>query len=234
MTRVAIMQPTYLPWCGYFALMQSVDLFIFFDSVQFARRSWQQRNQIKTAKGAQWLTVPVVTKGKRDQTIAEVEIDSSAHFASAHRKSIELNYSRAPFFDALAPDVLSLIEKPRELLAELNIDLILQMKEMLGIATPVAQSSELSGAGVKADLLASLCSNVGASEYVSPPGSRDYIEQSDAFDKIGVPVRYLQFAHPEYPQLFDGFLPYMSTIDMLFNYGHQSLSLIETGCEVIS
>ena len=77
MTRVAIMQPTYLPWSGYFGLMQSVDVFVLLDSVQFARRSWQQRNQIKTANGAQWLTVPVQSKGKRDQLICEVELDKN-------------------------------------------------------------------------------------------------------------------------------------------------------------
>ena len=90
MNRVAIMQPTYLPWCGYFALMQAVDTFILLDSVQFAKRSWQQRNQIKTANGAKWLTVPVISKGKRQQLICEAELDDSRNFASTHRKVLKV------------------------------------------------------------------------------------------------------------------------------------------------
>lgn len=232
MTRVAIMQPTYLPWSGYFGLMRSVDLFIFLDSVQFARRSWQQRNQIKTPNGPQWLTVPVIAKGKRNQRIDEVEIDPTAHFAAAHRRAIELNYRKAPGYDAMAPQILPLLEGPCTRLADLTIGLIVRIQELLGIATPVLRSSAMLGGGVKADLLASLCREVGATEYVSPPGSQDYLVESDAFVRAGIPVRYFNFRHPEYPQMFGEFLPYMSCIDMLFNCGDRSPSLIESGCEV--
>lgn len=234
MTRVAIMQPTYLPWCGYFGLMRSVDLFILLENVQFARRSWQQRNQIKTSTGPQWLTVPVMVKGKRDQLISEVEIDQAANFAVTHRRSIELNYRKAPFFDPAAASLLAELETPRALLAELTIGLILRIKEMLGITTPVIHASTLGGEGAKAERLVSLCRQVKATEYVSPPGSQDYLDESDAFTKAGIPVRYFHFAHPEYPQLFGAFLPYMSSIDMLFNCGERSLSLIEGGCDVTS
>src|SRR4051812_27602699 len=113
MMRVAIMQPTYLPWSGYFGLMRSVDLFIFLDSVQFARRSWQQRNQIKTANGAHWLTVPVNSKGKRDQRIDDVEIDASAQFAGAHTRAIELSYRKSAAFALLAPEILTELNKPQ-------------------------------------------------------------------------------------------------------------------------
>lgn len=233
MTRVAIMQPTYLPWSGYFGLMQAVDVFIFLDSVQFAKRSWQQRNQIKTASGAQWLSVPVSTKGKRDQLITEVEVDKSANFALAHRKSIEMSYSKAPFFKAYADEFLPFLENPSPRLADLTIDLSLRLKSLLGIKTQVLRASELNGSGAKADLLASLCQQIGATSYISPPGSREYLEASDAFAKIDVPVHYFEFKHPEYPQLSGEFLPYMSSIDMLFNCGDRSLALIESGIEVV-
>jgi hypothetical protein len=233
MKRVAIMQPTYLPWSGYFGLMRSVDLFIFLDSVQFARRSWQQRNQIKTANGAQWLTVPVNSKGKRDQRIDEVEIDPTAQFAAAHTRAIELNYHKAAAYGAIAPEILADLNAPQSKLAELTIGLTLKIRAILGIETPVLRSSAMSGEGTKANLLASLCREVGATEYVSPPGSQEYLDESDAFKQAGIPVRYFTFQHPEYPQLFGVFLPYMSCIDMLFNCGDRSLSLIESGCEVI-
>lgn len=232
MTRVAIMQPTYLPWCGYFGLMHAVDVFVLLDSVQFARRSWQQRNQIKAVNGAQWLSVPVLSKGKRDQLISEVEIDKTDNFALAHRKTIEMSYAKTPFFKAYADQLLPLLDNPSPRLADLTISLILWLKSQLGITTQVLRSSELGGIGAKGELLASLCQELGASSYISPPGSKDYLDETDAFEKIGVPVKYYEFKHPQYPQPFGDFIPYMSTIDMLFNCGDRSLSLIESGTEV--
>ena len=233
MTRVAIMQPTYLPWSGYFGLMQSVDVFVLLDSVQFARRSWQQRNQIKTANGAQWLSVPVQCKGKRDKLICEVEQDKSSGFAATHRRSIEMSYAKTPHFRQYADTLLPLLDNGSPLLADLTIGLILQLKAQLGITTRVLRSSELDGSGAKADLLASLCRQIDATTYVSPPGSKDYLDESDAFENIGVPVQYYEFKHPEYPQPFGEFLPYMSIIDMLFNCGERSPELIRGASEVL-
>ena len=230
---MAIMQPTYLPWSGYFGLMQSVDVFVLLDSVQFARRSWQQRNQIKTASGAQWLSVPVQSKGKRDQLICEVELDKSSGFAATHRRSIEMSYVKTPHFKQYADTLLPLLDNNSPLLADLTIGLILQLKAQLGITTCVLRSSELDGSGAKADLLASLCKQIGATAYVSPPGSKDYLDDSDAFEQIGVPVQYFEFKHPEYPQPFGEFLPYMSIIDMMFNCGERSPELIRGASELL-
>ncbi len=233
MTRVAIMQPTYLPWSGYFGLMQSVDVFVLLDSVQFARRSWQQRNQIKTANGAQWLSVPVLSKGKRDQLISEVELDKSSGFAATHRRSIEMSYAKTPHFKRYADTLLPLLDNSSPLLADMTIALILQLKAQLGIETRVLRASELDGNGARADLLASLCKQIGATAYVSPPGSKDYLDESDAFYTIGVPVQYYEFNHPEYLQPFGKFLPYMSVIDMMFNCGERSSALIQGASEVL-
>jgi hypothetical protein len=233
MTRVAIMQPTYLPWSGYFGLMQSVDVFVLLDSVQFARRSWQQRNQIKTANGAQWLSVPVLSKGKRDQLISEVELDKGSGFAATHRRSIQQSYAKTPHFKQYADTLLPLLDNRSPLLADMTIGLIMQLKAQLGIETRVLRASELECSGAKADLLASLCMQIGASAYVSPPGSKDYLDESDAFDAIGVPVQYYEFKHPEYPQPFGEFLPYMSVIDMLFNCGERSSALIQDSSSVL-
>lgn len=226
------MQPTYLPWCGYFGLMQAVDVFIFLDSVQFARRSWQQRNQIKTLQGAQWLSVPVIKKGKRDQIICETETDQSNNFATTHRKTIEINYSRTIAFRNLSSGLFDCIEKPEPLLADLNIGIIDYCRSVLGIQTRLLRSSQMQGGGVKADLLASLCKEIGATEYISVPGSKDYLDESSAFEEIGVPVRYFNYRHPQYPQQFGDFLPYMSVIDMLFNCGDKSAGLIRSGIEL--
>ena len=231
MTRVAIMQPTYLPWCGYFGLMQYVDIFIFLDSVQFAKRSWQQRNQIKTPQGAQWLTVPVASKGKRGQLISETQLDYSTNFVITHRKTIESNYAKAPWFKDFEPLLWSRLEG-QQLLGDLNIGIIEQCRNLLGINTSVLRSSLMQGGGAKADLLASLCKEVGATEYISVPGSKNYLDESSAFEDIGVPVHYFNYRHPEYPQLFGNFLSHMSVIDMLFNCGEQSSDLIRSGIKV--
>jgi|SRR5688500_12466316 len=232
MKRVAIMQPTYLPWLGYFGLMQSVDLFILLDSVQFARRSWQQRNQIKTVNGPLWLSVPVLSKGRRGQLISEVEIDRSRDFARRHQRALETNYGGALYFEALSPQLFAVLCSDNRYLAELTINLTIWIRDTLGIGTPVRLASEFEGVGAKADLLGSLCDQAGATEYISPAGSRQYLDESDAFSKRGMPLRYFKFIHPEYSQRFGDFLPNMSVIDLIFNCGPESLSLIKKGCAI--
>lgn len=233
MTRCAIMQPTYLPWSGYFGLMQAVDVFVLLDSVQFSRRSWQQRNQIKTAHGAKWLSVPVLSKGRRQQLLREVELDLSSGFAESHCRSIALNYSKAPHFSDYANELFPLLNPCGPLLTDLTIALIHELKEKLGITTCILRASELDGVGCKADLLASICEQTGTSTYVSPPGSKIYLDDSDAFERIGVPVKYFSFKHPEYSQLHGEFLPNMSVIDMMFNCGDRSYSLIQDASEIV-
>lgn len=227
------MQPTYLPWLGYFGLMRSVDLFVFLDSVQFTRRSWQQRNQIKTPTGAAWLTVPVHSKGKRDQRIDEVEIDRSRDFPNSHVRALELNYTKAPHYAEHAPAIAALLRTDDVLLANLNIRLIESIASVLGISTPVRRSSELATSGAKADMLASICDQVGATEYVSPPGSKEYLDASDAFESRGIAVRYFQYTHAEYPQSFGTFLPYMSVVDALFNCGRPARAMIDGGSSIL-
>lgn len=231
MTRVAIMQPTYLPWAGYFGLIQSVDLFILLDSVQFTKRSWQQRNQIKTANGPLWLTVPVLSKGKRDQLISEVEIDYGQDFPRSHQKTLEMNYKNSLYFDSFGPGLVATLGGNDKYLSELTTKSIKWIRDALGIKTPIRLASEFATTGVKADLLASLCEQVGATEYISPPGSKVYLDESDAFVKRGIPISYFVFKHPEYPQRFGDFSPYMSVVDLLFNCGPASSSIIEECCD---
>jgi len=224
--RVAIMQPTYLPWSGYFGLMQAVDLFIFLDSVQFAKRSWQQRNQIKTPLGAQWLTVPVLSKGKQDQLITSVEINLDSGFPSDHQKAIEIHYRKTKYYETYAPRLFAWLASPSRKLVDITMGLILEIKDFLGIPTRTLRASQLGSLGAKAELLASLCREVRASEYISPPGSKEYLAESDAFEKSGIQIKYFDFRHPQYPQLYGPFLPFMSSIDLIFNCGPESTEII--------
>jgi len=232
MTSVAIMQPTYLPWLGYFALMAQVDIFVFLDSVQFDKRSWQQRNKIKTAKEAIWLTVPIQSKGKQGQLINEVEIDYTRKFPGGHISSIEFNYRQAPFFLEYSPALFSILEKRHKYLVDLTIEIIEWICSELGITTPIRRSSLMENTGIKADLLAMLCKQENATEYISAPGSRDYLSESDAFINHEILVSYHDYNHPDYNQLFGHFIPYMSIIDLLFNLGAESKNVLKSGCHL--
>ncbi|GAB4352962.1 MAG: WbqC family protein [Kiloniellaceae bacterium] len=229
MTTIAIMQPTYLPWIGYFGMIDRADRFVFLDSVQFARRSWQQRNRIKTANGVQMLTVPVLKKGARDQSIAEVQIDTAARFAEKHRRAIEHALGKSPYFKDYAGPLFAILEGGHAKLADLNIALIGWLCEAFGIDGDFARSSEIAAEGSKAELLAALCTALGGEVYLSAPGSADYIEESDAFERAGVTVAYHRYDHPAYPQLHGPFEPYMSAVDLLFNCGPGSLERIRAG-----
>src|SRR3546814_5151800 len=129
MTTFAIMQPTYLPWIGYFGMIDRADIFVFLDSVQFARRSWQQRNRIKTANGPLMLTVPVHKKGARDQTIAEVRIDEQAQFPLTQMRAIEHALKKAPYFATHAEALFGILGGGRSGLSDLNIALITWLAE---------------------------------------------------------------------------------------------------------
>jgi hypothetical protein len=229
MTAAAIMQPTYLPWLGYFALMDRVDVFVFLDSVQFDRRSWQQRNRIKGANETLLLTVPVYKKGLREQHISKVLINREAGFPERHKRSIELNYARAPYFDRYGATLIELLGRPYTLLADLTIALIEWLSAQFGITTRCLRSSGLNATGHKAELLADICCRLSVDHYISPPGSRDYLTASDAFDRVGVPFSFAEYEHPIYPQLHGAFVSYLSAMDLLFNVGPNSLDVIRQG-----
>ncbi|MEE2526205.1 WbqC family protein [Hyphobacterium sp. HN65] len=227
--RAAIMQPTFLPWVGYFALMEAVDLFVFLDDVQFDKRSWQQRNRIKTPNGIVWLTVPVLTKGRRDQTIADAEIQPDAKFPDAMWRTIEMNFARAPFADRYLPALHDIMAAHTSLVGELNIAIINWMAHELGIATPTIRSSQSPVSSAKADRLVDLCRAHGVTDYLSPPGSKAYLEDSDAFEKAGIALEYFEYDHPEYTQLHGAFEPYMSALDLLVNAGPEAGTILRSG-----
>jgi hypothetical protein len=229
--RAAIMQPTYLPWLGYFAMMDQVDVFVFLDSVQFNARSWQQRNRIKTAHGEQMLTVPVSKKGKRDQLISEVCIQTESSFVQDHKKAMQMSYSKAPFFAEYSRAIFSVLERGHTSLCDLNIDLIQAGCDSMGLQCKFLRSSELSCDGAKADLLVSICKAIGATTYLSAPGSRAYIEESTAFQDANIDVVYNDYHHPEYHQLYGEFLPYMAFVDLLFNTGPAAHEVLISGIQ---
>lgn len=220
------MQPTFLPWIGYFAMIDRVDEFVFLDSVQFAKRSWQQRNQIKTPNGAQWITMPVSSSGKRDQLIKDTVVSQEGNPGEKIISALKTNYSKAPFFKAHSEPFFSLLRSEKNL-CELNIKVIETAMDILKMpAKPIFRSSEMPVSGARADLLVSISRHLGASRYLSAPGSREYIEESNAFEQAGIDVAYHEYKHPEYRQLFGAFQPYMTVLDLIFNEGERAYEIL--------
>jgi len=226
--KVVILQPTYLPWIGYFGLIDIADVFVFYDDVQFVKRSWQRRNRIKTPKGWIWLTVPVIQIF--GQKINEIKINNNLDWRDKHSKSIKHSYSKAPFFGEYMPIFQEIYEKKLEYLADLNITLIKKITEILGLDKKFLLSSELEVTGKKTDRLIRILKRTGGNEYISGPGAKSYIE-IEKFNDNGITLYWYEFNHPTYPQLYGDFIPFLSVIDLLFNVGSRSLDLIRKSGE---
>jgi UDP-2,4-diacetamido-2,4,6-trideoxy-beta-L-altropyranose hydrolase len=233
--KIAICQPTYLPWLGYFDLIDQVDVFVLLNSVQFQRQSWQHRNRLKTPSGLRWLTVPVMFRGRFGQLINKVQI-RDGEFWRHHLRAIELNYRRAPFFDRYFGDLSSQIKTRSSspaLMAELDIHLIEWFMNVLGIRTKVLLSSDLEHPGKRIELLANICTSLGGKQYVSPLGSAAYLLQGiDVMSDKGIDVVFQHYEHPTYRQLFPPFCPYASVLDLIFNEGERALDILRSGRRV--
>jgi hypothetical protein len=231
MTTVAIMQPTYLPWLGYFSLMDQVDAFVFLDTVQFVggSDSWLQRNRIKAPHGEMMLTIPVAKKGLRFQNIADAAIIHGREFPQKHIRAITINYGRAPFFDQYAYPFFAVLQDNYTKLADLNIAICDWLAKVLGLNSRRIRASSLDNEGKKADLLAHLCRQLNAHHYISPLRSRDYLKRSSAFPDSRIKISYHIYEHPVYVQLYPPFLPFMAVIDLLMNAGPESLNIIRSG-----
>jgi hypothetical protein len=228
--KVAISQPTYLPWVGYFDLIDQVDLFVILDNVQFVKQSWQHRNRIKTATGLQWLTVPIKFRGHFGQLIENAEIRDLS-FGRDHLRAIELAYRRAPFFDDYFAEITNYLAAVNDpLLANLNILLINCIMQKLQITTPVVRASSLGQTGKRTELLANICGAVGATEYLSPLGSAVYlIAERQSLISRGVEICFQNYAHPVYDQLFGSFEPFACALDLLFNEGPAARNVVTSG-----
>lgn len=218
MKRIAIVQSNYIPWKGYFDLLASVDAFILYDAVQFTRRDWRNRNRVKTAQGLQWLTVPVLSKGRYDQAIDETEVDGAA-WAARHWRAIESSYARAPHFDRVAAQIEPVMRSPSPMLSEVNRALIGAVAALLGIETPITNCRDYTLVEGKTERLVALCQQAGGDVYVSGPAAKAYLDGRE-FTAAGLAVEWFDYSgYPEYPQLWGDFVHEVSILDMLFNTG---------------
>jgi len=219
--NVVILQPSYIPWRGYFDQISRADLFIFYDDVQYDKHGWRNRNQIKTAQGKQWITIPVHSAGvTQGIPIKDVKIDWSKPWAKSHWKSLSISYAKAPYFRQYAAWLEAFYQRQDVFLADFTIDLTIALAGELGISkTRFMRSSDIPAIdGQKTGRLIQILTHVGASHYISGPSARDYIEQ-DQFDNAGITLEYIQYDYPEYPQLHPPYDPQVSVLDLLFMTG---------------
>lgn len=218
MTTAVVNQSNYIPWKGYFDLIHDADVFVFYDDVQYTKNDWRNRNKVKTAQGAVWLTIPTGTDASR--LICEVRMPDTG-WAVKHWKTIKQNYSRAPYFRRYQEFFEHCyLERRWSFLSELNQWLITSIsREFLGITAKIRDSREFSVTGSKLDRLLDLVKKAGASRYVSGPSARDYIAPK-AFSDAAVELVYKCYeGYPEYPQLYPPFDHGVSILDLLFSVG---------------
>jgi len=224
--RVAILQPSYLPWLGFFEQMHRSDQFVLYDDVQFTRRDWRNRNRVRVREGSVWLTVPIIQKNNFEQTLLETKIDNSTAWKRKHLETIRCHYSKAPFFDLYFPWCEKVFTSEWNFLLDLSLETIHYLKEQLKISTPLLRSSQLDSSGSKTERLISICNQLGATQYLSGDSAKNYISEKD-FNEQGIDLEYQDYQHPEYPQRYEGFVPFLSTIDLLFNCGEKSLGILK-------
>ena len=221
---VAVHQPQYLPWLGYFDKIDKADVFVLLDTVQFKKNEWQNRNKIKTAQGWQWLTVPVMYK--YPQQINEVPINNRVNWQHKHRQALVSNYRKAPYFDVVAAVLDEVLSSPLEYIAQLNVEVVRRLVQMLGIKTQIYVASELGEFPQDPDeRLVALSRHFGAGTYLAGIGGREYMNL-DTYKEWGVEVIFQDFQHPVYNQLFGDFEPFMSIVDLLSNHGDKSLTIL--------
>jgi hypothetical protein len=227
--RCVVLQPSYIPWRGYFHQIQRADVFVFYDDVQYDRLGWRNRNRIKTRQGPVWLTIPVHRRGalERGTPIREIEICDDQPWLRKHRLSLEMAYGGAPQFDRyrdLLDEFYGRRRPPR--LADYTIDFTMALARELGIGDRTfLRSSELGVGGHKTERLLGILRELGADQYLSGPSAQDYLDE-EQLRAAGIEVEYMRYDYPEYPQLYPPFLGEVSILDLLFMTGPAAPSFI--------
>lgn len=230
---IVVTQSNYLPWRGYFDMFRSADEVILLDSVQYTRRDWRNRNQIKTAAGPAWITVPVEVKGRYQQSVDETRI-ADFSWVDAHRRSIELAYRRARHFETEGAWLMDLLARVgrHSMLSDLNEELLRVICSRLGIEVPISRCTDvldrvLLQAMNPSERLAALAAERGANRYLTGPAAQAYLDQAP-FSARGIEVIWMSYeGYPEYEQLWGAFEPRVSIVDPLLNLGPNARRCLE-------
>ena len=216
-----ILQPSYLPWRGYFHQIQRADVFVFYDDVNYDKHGWRNRNRVKTPNGVQWLTIPVTALlgPLHHCPINEVRISGDRKWNTKHWKTLVMAYSKAPFFKQYAAKLEPYYHSEPSMLSEFTIALTRCLAQELGIKdTKFIRSSEIGGQRQKTERLIAILKEVGATHYLSGPSAKNYLDEP-RFGEVGITLEYMRYEYPEYPQLYPPFDPAVSVLDLLFMTG---------------
>jgi hypothetical protein len=223
--RVVILQPSYLPWLGYFDQLYRSDVFVVYDDVQYDKHGWRNRNRIKTPQGPQWLTVPVLTHGQGKPTNRDVRIQTHELWRRKHLQALRTHYGRAPAFAEIFPRIEDWLSKEWEYLWELNLAGLHLVCAMLGLQRDIRLASALGIGGGQTERLVRICQVLGAGHYLSGDAARAYLDEG-AFTAAGIQVEYHGYQHPTYAQLHGDFVSHLSIIDLIMNHGARSLEIL--------
>jgi hypothetical protein len=221
-------QPVYLPWLGLFHKIALADAFVSFDQVQYVPKDFISRNRIKTPTGAIWLTVPAKKTDHFNKKIAEIEVDNSLPWRRKHWRTLQVAYSKAPFFKTYAPFFEDLYARDWTHLADLDVFVLEWLLKTLDIRVPVKLARSIEFSGQKSELVLDMCRKLHADCYIFGALGRDYADV-DAFRHAGVRVLFQDYIHPVYPQLHGDFVSHLSVIDLLFNCGGKSRDILMSG-----
>ena len=217
----AIIQPSYIPWRGYFHQIQKSDVFVFLDEVQYDKHGWRNRNRIKTKDGSSWITIPVLTKGNVEKHIPinEIKINWQADWSRKHLMTLQQTYGKAPYFSLYRDCLEEYYSRHDELLVDFTIDFTVALARSLGITdTRFVRSSEIDSSPGKVERILMILQSIGADHYISGPSARSYID-TRAFDEAGITIEYMEYDYPQYPQLSPPHGPKLSVLDLMFMTG---------------
>lgn len=229
MKKVAILQSDYIPWKGYFDIINMVDEFIIYDDMQYTRRDWRNRNKIVTRNGLIWLTIPVEVKGKYFQKINETKVVDN-QWVETHWKSIELNYKKANCFSEYSEIIKNTYEKCKneEYLSKINYIFLKTICDILGIKTKITWSSDYELIDGKTERLIGLVKSAGGDYYLSGPAAKDYIVE-DLFRESRIQLEWMDYSnYPQYAQLSDNFEHGVSILDLIFNEGSNATKFMKS------
>lgn len=227
--RIAILQSNYIPWKGYFDIINSVDEFVIYDEAQYTRRDWRNRNLIKTRNGLIWLTIPVKTKSRFSQKICDTEINGNS-WCDKHFDSIRHNYTNTKYFKEFAEIIMNAYHESKSLkyLSDVNklfLDIILSI---LNIKTKISCSSEFNYSGNSTEKIISICRQAGASEYLTGQAAKSYLDE-ERVRKSGIRLLWMDYSgYPEYEQLYPPFEHRVSILDLIFNMGTEARNFMKS------
>lgn len=218
-----ILQPCFFPWRGYFDIISKSDIFIAFDSVQYVKRHWFNRNLIASHNGPLWITVPVKTKNNYFESIQNIQIDNEQSWKQKMLRAIRNSYHKHPFYDEYYPEIESLLGLPWTHLVELSLASIRWGMLKLGLERDFVLSSHLPRFNsTKTDLLIDICGAVNATKYISGPTAKSYISDTTVFTRRGIDFKWMFYDYPAYPQKRPCTEKPLSLIDLLFNVGPEA------------